>query len=39
VTDASARFVMPDLLAAPPVESLEGVVCSLVELGADRDQI
>ena len=39
MTEASARFVMPDLLAAPPVESLESVVCSLVELGADRDQI
>jgi hypothetical protein len=39
VTDAGARFVMPDLLAAPPVESIESVLSSLVELGADRDQI
>ena len=39
MTDAGARFVMPDLLAARPVDSLESVVGSLVELGAEHDQI
>lgn len=39
MTDANTRFLMPDLLAARPVDSLESVICSLIELGAGRDQI